>query len=102
MSTVLIIPAAHQAEMNAIGEHIGYGPSNVTVPLFDAAETLTHYGCHSWRYPQELDSPPPPTAEQQAALDALYVRHVPDGEPLVNWAAALSELGLHEKAEVAS
>ena len=48
-STVLIIPAALHAEANALGEAIGWGPNNYSVPLSaTGAEPATHYGLHTW------------------------------------------------------
>lgn len=98
MSTVLIIPIAHRDVMNAIANSLGYGSANLSVPLLDATETVTHYGCHSWRRPIELDIPPPLTPEQQDALAALHVREVQQDEiPLEVWETSLAGLGLHQE-----
>ena len=48
-STVLIIPAELHAEANALGEAMGWGPNNYSVPLSaTGAEPATHYGLHTW------------------------------------------------------
>lgn len=45
-STVLIVPAAHQAAANAVAEAMGWGPNNYSVPLV-TGEVVTHYGLHT-------------------------------------------------------
>jgi hypothetical protein len=48
-STVLIIPAALQTEANTLGEAMGWGPNNYSVPLSaDGSEPATHFGLHAW------------------------------------------------------
>ena len=47
-SAVLVVPAALLAEGNAIGEALGWGPGNFSVPLStNGLEPATHYGLHA-------------------------------------------------------
>lgn len=49
LSCVLILPDAQVATGNAVGEAMGWGPSNYTVALSaTGAEPATHYGLHTW------------------------------------------------------
>lgn len=48
-STVLILPIAEVPTGNIVGEAMGWGPNNYSVPLsVDGAEPATHYGLHAW------------------------------------------------------
>jgi hypothetical protein len=48
-STVLIIPASMYEQGNIIGDHMGWGPNNFSVPLSsDGSEPATHYGLHTY------------------------------------------------------
>ena len=46
-STVLIVPAHLREQANALGESLGYGPDNYSVPLYSEG-ALSHYGLHAW------------------------------------------------------
>ena len=49
LSCVLILPAATRDKGNALGEAMGWGPNNYSVPLSaTGAEPATHYGLHAW------------------------------------------------------
>lgn len=44
-SAVMIVPAALRDDANALGEELGWGPGNFSVPLSaDGSEPATHYG----------------------------------------------------------
>jgi len=48
-STVLIVPASLRAEANMLGEAMGWGPNNYSVPLSaTGAEPASHFGLHAW------------------------------------------------------
>ena len=108
LSVVNIIPTAYLDLINALAEAYGCGPNNMSVPLYQDNDEVTHYGCHSfWRVDDyaefssdelrnafisqlevELQEP------MQAAVAALYERTVLHGDPQQNWQAALQALGL--------
>lgn len=46
-SAVLIIPAPYKAGANAVGEAMGWGPDNYTIPLSTDGETVTHWACRT-------------------------------------------------------
>jgi hypothetical protein len=49
LSCVLILPEDQVATGNAVGEAMGWGPNNYSVPLSPTgAEPATHYGLHAW------------------------------------------------------
>jgi hypothetical protein len=49
ISCVLILPLDQVATGNAVGEAMGWGPDNYSVPLSaDGSEPATHYGLHAW------------------------------------------------------
>jgi hypothetical protein len=49
LSCVLILPLDQVATGNAVGEAMGWGPDNYSVPLSaDGSEPATHYGLHAW------------------------------------------------------
>ena len=54
LSCVLILPASLQGKGNALGEAMGWGPDNYSVPLTDGAG-VTHYGLHAWASPDFRD-----------------------------------------------
>lgn len=53
-SLVLIIPTALKDKADTLGQVLGYGPSNYSVPLYKNKE-LTHYGLHTWASQSFLD-----------------------------------------------
>jgi hypothetical protein len=63
LSIVLIITAALRADANALGEAMGWGPDNYSVPLTDG-DAITHYGLHTWA--------------TQAFVDMVEARALPD------------------------
>jgi len=66
LSCVLILPAALRDAGNALGEAMGWGPGNYSVPLSPSGlEPATHYGLHAW--------------VAQAFLDTLDAGALPDG-----------------------
>jgi hypothetical protein len=73
-SVVLIIPADSLAEANALGEQLGYGPNNYSVPLSADGSSITHWGCHiavaSDSFVELLYNPP---AEAQAVVANLLI-----------------------------
>jgi hypothetical protein len=84
LSTVLILPNAYVATGDAVGEAMGWGPRNFSIPLSaDGSEPATHTGLHAWSsddFPAMLESRIPPPAvleagvtveEYDAMLDAL-------------------------------
>lgn len=91
LSVVLLIPAAHQAEINALAEEAGYGQENITRPLLhtDGSEW---FGGHTWAAPAfltDLGSAPP-----SEALAALVMSVREGGEPLEHWTETLEANGL--------
>lgn len=46
-SALLIIPVPLRAAANAVGDAMGWGPENYTVPLSSDGETVTHYACRT-------------------------------------------------------
>jgi hypothetical protein len=49
ISCVLILPLDQVATGNAVGEAMGWGPDNYSVPLSaDGSEPATHFGLHAW------------------------------------------------------
>lgn len=96
LSVVLLIPAAHQAEINAIAEAAGYGPDNLTCPLIHT-DGSTWFGGHTWAAPAFLtdigSAPPSP------ALAALVMSVREGGEPLEHWNNVLLENSLTRKPE---
>jgi hypothetical protein len=89
-SLVLIIPIDLKDKANELGEKLGYGPNNYSVPLSNSTEPteesttkiVTHYGLHAWAdqsfvdmleigtMPEGLDFPP---ADFDAIMAALIV-----------------------------
>jgi hypothetical protein len=89
-SLVLIIPTDLRDKANELGEKLGYGPNNYSVPLSNSTELTeetttkpaTHYGLHAWAdqsfvdmletgtMPEGLDFPP---ADFDAIIAALIV-----------------------------
>jgi hypothetical protein len=80
-STVLIIPAALREPANAVGEAMGWGPNNYSIPLGDG-ESVTHYGLRAdadgqfVRWVRGQDPLPDPSA--QPVIDALIADFSPD------------------------
>ena len=91
LSVVLLIPAAHQAEINALAEASGFGPDSITVPLTHT-DGSPWFGSHTWAAPEFLsDIGAAPPSEALAAL-VMSVRE--GGEPLEHWNEALADNGL--------
>ena len=104
-SAVLVIPVAQHALADQLGEAMGWGPNNYSVPL-SATGSLpaTHYGLHAWVEQSFVDLlsfaaqgqvPPIPgmsaeaTAEVVSAL-AASIRPGSEG----HWSEMLAALGL--------
>ena len=95
ISAILIIPAALRAAANAVGESMGWGPDNYTVPLSnDGGETVTHWAARTdvseqfVRWIKGVDPLPDPAA--QPVIDALIADFSPDpddAEKPVLWGA---------------
>jgi len=47
ISAVLIIPAALRDKADRLGELMGWGPGNYSVPLSSDGTSVTHYGCRA-------------------------------------------------------
>jgi hypothetical protein len=54
-SLVLIIPAALKEKADALGDFLGHGPNNYSIPLYNSEKELTHYGLHAWAQQEFLD-----------------------------------------------
>lgn len=91
ISCVLLIPAEHQSEINALAESLGYGPNNLSVALADSSGNKW-YGCHTWCGQLLLDQLADP--EYQSTTSALIISSVPGGDPAINWVQALADNGL--------
>jgi hypothetical protein len=79
LSAVIIIPVAHRAAANALGEAMGWGPDNYSVPLSATGKLpASHYGLRAWV-----------TEEFVRMLDAPTA---PDGYPAKDFAGAMSAL----------
>ena len=91
LSIVLLIPAEHQAEINALAEASGFGPDSITVPLTHT-DGSPWFGSHTWAAPEFLtdigDAPP------SEALAALIVSVREGGEPQGHWSETLAANGL--------
>lgn len=99
-STVLIIPENLREEANTLGEAMGWGPDNYSVPLSDGVG-VTHYGLHAWSTQEFVDMmaavgagniPPVPglTREQVIAVtSALTVSIRPSSDG--HWQEVLTE-----------
>lgn len=89
ISCALVIPAANLAEMNAIGEALGYGPGNISVPLSaNGLDPATHYGCHTWAEQSFIDmltAPPPEYASSQALANLSAHFRASGGLLFVSW-----------------
>jgi hypothetical protein len=48
LSCVLILPENQRAVGNTVGEAMGWGPNNYSVPLALSGTIITHYGLHAW------------------------------------------------------
>lgn len=97
ISCALIIPASYRAEMNSIGEAVGYGPNSLSVPLSaDGSEPATHYACHTWCNQVFLDmlANPPAEFSGSPALANLAVHYVQGGNPTETFSTALQNAGL--------
>ena len=97
ISCALVIPAAHRTEMNVIGEALGYGPDNLSVPLSaDGAEPASHYGCHTWCDAEfiALLANPPPEYAGSGALVNLAFNFLENGVPEETFGALLDQLVL--------
>lgn len=91
LSCVLILPLDQIATGNAVGEAMGRGPDNYSVPLSaDGSEPATHYGLHAWTsddfqtliesgvYPPELADAGITKADYDAMMAVLIYSFWPD------------------------
>lgn len=104
-SAVLIIPVAQHALADQLGEAMGWGPNNYSVPLSPTrSEPTTHFGLHAWveqsfvdllsaaaqgQVPAIPGMTPAATAE---VVSALVASIRPGSEN--HWSDVLSALGL--------
>lgn len=77
LSCVLILPDDQVATGNAVGETMGWGPDNYSVPLSaNGLEPPTHYGLHAWtdnRFKELVESGVyPPELEKAGISKADY------------------------------
>lgn len=92
ISCVLLIPEEHQAEVNIIAQSMGYGPGNLGVNLLMVGGAKW-YGCHTWcsqAFLDRLDD----LAQSNAAIAAMVISAIPEGDPDSNWSATLLTNGL--------
>ena len=91
LSVVLLIPAAHKDEINALAEESGYGPDCISVSLVHT-NGGEWFGSHSLAAPEfltDLGAAPP-----SAALAALVISVEEGGDPMSHWTEALEANGL--------
>jgi hypothetical protein len=70
-SAVLIVPAADRDAANALGESMGWGPNNYSVPLTPDGTAISHYGCRADVTQTFIDMVANPTPEAQPIVDVL-------------------------------
>lgn len=97
ISCVLLIPAEHRAEINALAESLGYGPNNLSVSLADSSGNKW-YGCHTWCEQVFIDQLNDPIYASDA-VSALVISAIDGGDPTSNWAQALASNGLSANNE---
>lgn len=95
-SAVLIIPVAMKSAANAVGEALGWGPDNYTIPLSDNGATITHWACRTdvgEAFKAMLINPPdiPGIADVLAGMIVDLSDEVTNAEHL---AAAMASRGL--------
>jgi hypothetical protein len=109
-SVVMIVPAAHRDEMNALAAAIDpdYGDTTFSVPLSTSGSApATHYATHTWEMPGrtfhqlrlavQAGQTPPGLEAHATALASLTIRAVENSlASLDNWLAALTVAGLQE------
>lgn len=94
-SVVLLIPAAHKDAINAYAEEVGLGPDNLSIPL--VGPDGDWYGGHTQQtqaFVDALANPPASETDYSAAMAALVVSAVLNGDPQTTWQATLAEHGL--------
>ena len=101
ISAVLIIPAQARDAANALGEAMGWGPNNYSVPLTDG-NSVTHYGCRAnvgQGFIDQLSNPPPEAGEVIAAL----ISDLREGDGYSHFMEVIAQHGLaiHVESEVA-
>lgn len=109
LSAVLTVPVASREDANTLGEAMGWGPDNYSVPLGPVGgEDVTHYGLHAWAEQSFVDTlgaaagghlpvVPGMTPQQVGGvLSALVfsVRTSSEG----HWASVLADRGLEMRA----
>ncbi len=78
-SAVLIISAPYKAAANAVGEAMGWGPDNYTVPLSSDGISVTHYACRTDITQSFLDLlANPPSIEGVATVLAMLKVYTSD------------------------
>lgn len=92
ISCVLLIPAEHRAEINALAESLGYGPNNLSVSLADSSGNKW-YGCHTWCEQVFIDQLNDPIYASDA-ISALVISAIDGGVPSDNWHTCLASHGL--------
>lgn len=104
-STVLLIPAALQADGNAVAEQMGWGPSNYSVPVTTDGTTVSHYGLHTFTSAQfqgwvEGTEPlPEGMTHAQPVIDALIYSFRDDIKNREHFDAVLAANGLQHMPE---
>lgn len=102
-SVVLLCAAADQADSNAIGEALGYGPDTFSLPAGPEGGPGSHYFNHSFAADEFLEKVAamgqgqPPDGMPQELLPALnrMVISIRDGvDPLDHVSDVLSDYGL--------
>ena len=94
-NAIFIIPAEYQAEGNALGETMGWGPSNYSVALSsDGNLPATHYGCCAEVTKEFLIllQSPPKESEQILSVLILDIRETSD--PFIHWKEIINENNL--------
>lgn len=92
ISCVLLIPADHREAINELAESLGYGPGNLSVPLYGAGGD-EWFGCHTW-CSQEFIDQLSSNQYQGDAMGALVVSVHVGGDSDWNWSQALLDNGL--------
>lgn len=101
-STVLIIPASHQADGNLVAEQMGWGPNNYSVPLTTDGVNISHYGLHTHTGPEfegwvTGTNPLPQGMEHaQAVIDQLIYSFRTDIKNREHFNAVLAANGLQD------
>lgn len=94
-SAVLIVPASTLAAANALGELMGWGPRNYTVPLGPSPQgPITHWGCRAEVQPGYFDLLADPPPEAMPVLAVLIADYRETDDPNQHAMDVLAELGL--------